>query len=169
MTHLKNADMNAADHRSGFFKYGSWLLLLTAVVMAIGFMGKAYGFGGHRGHNIEAKIERMMDKVDVSDAQRDQIRGVLDAQRPQFRAQRDKMKATRMALMRLDPQTADYDAEVNRLAAEVAQGSQELVMLMASGRKQIWQVLTETQRAKASEMMHKHRQRQFDRVASGGE
>lgn len=140
-----------------------FLLLMLTMATALFAMGAAHshdkGPGGKRGGGIEARVEHMMDKVGASDEQRTQIRAVMDGQRDKFREVHDRMRSARKALHELDPLQSGYDGEVQRLAGEIGQASSDMTVLMADGRKQIWQVLNEEQRAKAAKLKDERREK----------
>ena len=142
---------------------GPLVLFVIAGIVAAAFMyaGAAHSFPGKRHGGIEARIEKLMDRLDVNDEQREQIRSIMDTQRPAYRGLHDRMKENRQAFRKLDPTASSYDAEVQQLADTVAQQSKELMVLIADGRKQIWQVLTESQREQATALWQEHRERRF--------
>ncbi|GEM_PF-3027553 len=152
------------EHQRGFFRHSSWLLVLGAVLLAIFYMGSAQshgkGFDGKRGHGgMQARMEKMMDEVGVSDEQRTQIRDVMERQHEKFKDVHLQMRTARKSLHQLDPLDGGYDAEVQRLAGEVAENSRQMTVLMADGRKQVWQILNEEQRAKAEQLKEDRRQK----------
>lgn len=114
------------------------------------------GFGGaHAGgsgdHMMGKRLRRMMHKLDLSEAQRDQIFEIMHERMP---AAREKMKELRKGRDALhDAARAEsYDSEQARALAEAqAAVLAELMVMRTETFNQIYGVLTPEQREKAAQ------------------
>jgi protein CpxP len=131
--------------------------LAAALGLALLFSGSAGAFGRHGHRSPERGVERMLDAVEASDAQREQIRGVLgeleDLWRAQRRARRESHEAIAAAL------TGD---EIDRAALEAIRTAQ-VESFQATSQQMLGalvraaEVLTPEQRQQIAEHMREHR------------
>ncbi len=114
---------------------------------------------GHRGPNIE----RMLDSIDATDAQRAQIKSIMQSNKAQAKLDFKQIAMTRRALRELDPTASNYNSEVSRLADDLAAATRQATIDRAAIRAQVASVLTAEQRAtleaKRAENMQKRQER----------
>ena len=124
-------------------------------------MGKAHG-------GMVQRLTRMLHQLDLSDEQREQVRTILEAARPEFRAHMEAIRSARQELRNLDPATFD-EAKVRTLARAQADRMVELAVLGQKVRAQVWAVLTPEQREKAAEARARaeERRRRFRECLQG--
>lgn len=138
------------------------LFLIATVVTGVAVAGLAYAMPGggerchrdgqgmgHGGMGAEARIDRMADALDLSQKQRDQVRGIVDKSRPSMRELRDRMHANRKQLRALMQQDKTPQAEVRRLADIQGKAVADMIVLRTQMRTEIRSVLTPEQREKA--------------------
>ena len=141
---------------------GPLILALAATAPAA-----AHGPCHHRGHGGHhafgpaggpPPLVRLVHRLDLTDAQRERIRGVVDSFRTRAREQRDAIAAARNALRELDPERFD-EAEVRRLAGQLGTAISELTVMRQELRSRIFAVLEPEQRAELREMLENRRGR----------
>jgi protein CpxP len=109
-----------------------------------------------RHHNPEARLERMMQRVAMSDEQRAAVRTIVEQHQPQMDALHAKQRENRRQLANL---TVGDEAQIQALAAEQGKTAEELAVLRTQMRIKIDQVLTVEQR----EQLKQHRDRRGQR------
>lgn len=149
-------------------------LPLSGIVAVIGMASTAAAFDGgcERGHRFEGGrhgnvIERMKDELNLNDDQASQIRAIIRENREARKEQRQDRRAMRMAMRQLDPSSADYMQQVDKLAQQQAEAVKEKIKAHARVRKEIHAVLTPEQREKARQLRQQRMERQRERRESG--
>lgn len=123
--------------------------------------------GGWRGAgDPDRMLERMTRRLDLSDAQQQNIANHLEAVKPEFESLRERSRANRTALRELNTADADYAARLDTLAVEQGQLATERTMLMGRVRAQVAAELTDEQRAEMAEMRDRA-SRRFERGRRG--
>ena len=149
------------------------LLLLAALVTGAAAAGIAYakpggehcrheGPGmamghGRQGMDMETRIERMADALDLSKEQRDQMRGIVDKARPAGRELRDRLHENRKQLRALMQQDKPVEADIRRLADSQGKAVADMIVLRSKVQADIRAILTPEQRQKMQERMGQHR------------
>ncbi len=151
-------------------------ILILTLALALGAStalahGHGHGHGHHKGcRNTKAMgprtamdgpggpIMRMLARLDLSDAQRDRIRTIMEQARPRFQEQREALMNVRQQLRDLNPASFD-EAAVRRIAAGLATPMQEIAVLRQQVRSQVWAVLTPEQRGQAETLCETMQQR----------
>lgn len=108
---------------------------------------RAMGFYDRGGYgDVDGRIERLADRLDVTRAQRDALRAVVDNARPQLRALRDRLVANRSQLQRLAREPKPDETRIAQLADAQGHAVAELIALRAKMLGAIRGVLTDEQR-----------------------
>lgn len=107
---------------------------------------------------------RLFKGLDLSDDQRLQIDSILDANKADGQALRQRSKALREQMAELDPMAADYSTETQMLANQAAELKREQVLHGGEVRRQIAAVLTEEQRTELKTRMEAKRERFRERA-----
>jgi len=136
----------------------SWtttLIFGAAAVLAVACANIAYacpagGEGGMR------HMQRMADDLKLSDQQRQQFKQIHSEGHASGKALHDVLQANRKAMRKLDPGSADYHAQVVKLAAEKGELVKQMVIQHAEMRAKVYAILTPEQRKMAKEMKEKH-------------
>jgi len=143
--------------------------LLVAAVLAggLGAMPLAHAQGGdeltgcgHQHHRAafgerggpEMRMERMADRLDLTQEQRTAVRAIVDKNRPEMRALRDKMRDNGTQLRALTGQTKVDDKQVRALADAQGKAYADMIVLRARMRTDIGNVLTDQQRQQMQQM-----------------
>ncbi len=139
----------------------------TLTLSGIAFASPDKGFDGHRcerGASMHggmhggmmkhagARLHRMLAKLDLSDAQRDQVFNIVYKQIPELRAKKIALRKGRLAL-REASQSDDYDAQrIRKLADAQAKILSELMVIRAETFHKVSAVLTPEQREQLRQM-----------------
>jgi Spy/CpxP family protein refolding chaperone len=128
-----------------------------------GRMGRGGGPGGPGGLMLP------LGRLDVSDAQHEQIRGVMEQNREASRAAGARVREVRTALQ--DATTAEVmnDGAIRAVAAELANAEGDAAVQRAYVRSQVWQLLTPDQQTNALEIESNMKERMEQRRARRGE
>lgn len=123
--------------------------------------GGEYGMGGLGMH--PKMFERMAAELDLSDAQRQSIRGLFESARPAMQQRREQARANAELLRNTEPGDKDYDAVVARASRTAGELAATAVSDAAQLRAQVWGVLTPEQRVKARQLGEQRQQRREER------
>jgi len=146
-------------------KKRNWVIgsLLAATVLTAGATGVAQACGGpggfHHGAGMMSmhadRMDRMMDRLELNDAQRQSIEKIVGSQRDQMRTTRKSMQDIRKALR--DQVSADnYDpAKVRQLADAKAKLMADMTVQRTETMHQIRQQLTPEQLATLNKMQQR--------------
>jgi Spy/CpxP family protein refolding chaperone len=115
------------------------------------------GFGGF-GMNPRM-LERMADELGLSDAQRQKIRGYLEAARPAMQQLRERGRKSAERLRSTRPGDKGYDAVVAETARDAGEIASQMVRDASKLRAQVWAEFTPEQRSKAEAMQARMRER----------
>ena len=113
------------------------------------------GPGPHRGGPFMHELR----DLDLSDAQREQIRGFFKTQREQDKTDRKAQFELRRSFELATPGTAQFQSLTGQLADAEATEARSRVQQMASLRTQVYGVLTPAQRTELAEELAKRPER----------
>jgi periplasmic protein CpxP/Spy len=102
-------------------------------------------------------MQRILDRVGATPAQRDQIRAIWDALRPQLRAERTQKKNLRQQMVAALTAPTINAGEVERLRKQSMTNADKMSALFTQGMVASAQVLTPEQRKLAGEELAKGR------------
>lgn len=140
------------------------LILALTTTALLASAGATFAAGQGHGHaHRGAHMSRMLDSINATDAQREQIKSILQANKDQAKADWKQIAATRRALHELDPTASNYNSEVARLADELAQATRQATIDKANIRAQVAAVLTAEQRATLARQRAEREQRRAER------
>jgi periplasmic protein CpxP/Spy len=158
------------------------LAMPSMAAMADGGMGGGMGMGGGYGHPMGGmhgrgmhdgcsgrhdRMERMADKLGLTDAQKKQMQALRDdtrkTMRPLFEQKRDNMRQ----MMKLNPDDKDYMDQVKKLAAKQADLTEQMIIAGAQARTKFRAILTDEQKAKLKQMHEERRKAYEDRHDRG--
>lgn len=129
------------------------LCLALAIGSAASMTAFAHGHGGHAMAGSQKHIARMLDSVNATEAQRTQVKQIVDAATADMKATREASKGLREQQMALFTQpTVDANAVEalrKQMLAEHDLSSQRMVQAML----EVSRVLTPEQRQKLAETM----------------
>ena len=93
-------------------------------------------------------IARMGDQLGLSAEQRQSIKGVFDAARPQMQAMRDSMRTSAEKLRGTQPDDPNYATVVAQVSQSAAELASKMVTESSQVRSQVYGLLTKEQKAK---------------------
>jgi len=145
-------------------------ITLLASSLALGSLGLAnadndrYEKGGyhegkhckHKGARGESQLERMTEKLGLSDEQAGQVKAIQEKYAPQKQALRSKMHENRQALREAMHADTMDQAKVEQLAEAMGNLKTEKILLKSKMHSEVSQVLTSEQRMKRKSM-HQHK------------
>jgi len=151
------------------------LLAMTLVVSSVGLvtvvsaMSFADGAGcGRAGHYMAhskhdrgrgPNLERLADRLDMTEQQRAEIKAMLDDSRQQMANLREQMRENRIQLRDLAGKTDFDETAVRSIADEQGDLKAETIVLRARQRHEMKAVLTDEQRVQLDEMWKRKNRR----------
>lgn len=135
-------------------------LLSAALVTALGCAPLAFAQqSGHawHGHHGMAMGGQMYDQLNLSDAQRTQIRQLTQQSFAQAKSQMQALRQARQAFESATPGTADYQSAAGNLAEAEADAARTRTANHANLRAQIYQLLTPSQRTQLASLRAEHK------------
>ena len=103
------------------------------------------------GRGLE-KMMRMARELGLTPEQRTQLRGMMQAARPKMEDLRGQLRAENRKIREADPNAKGFDALVASSSKRIGELTAQLVQQRAQMQRQVWQMLTPEQRAKADAM-----------------
>jgi len=151
------------------------ILSMAAIAALIGMSTAAMAFDRERNQDkgFEGKkhgnhMERMRQELNLSDEQAAKIKAIFKDKHEAKKDHRDERKQFHQAMMKLDPASPSYDAEVDALARQQADAMVRSIKERAQVRKEMYAILTPEQREKAREMREERMQRAKERHQRDG-
>ena len=139
------------------FLVASGLALGVAGTVAVAQPVDSAGY--HKVHRGEHGPQRMMRRLDLSDAQRDQVSRIFQEQAP---AIREQMKVARDASreLRQSAVSGNFDrARARQLADAQAKALSEVALMRADGMSRVVAILTPEQRQKLEQLRERGERR----------
>jgi len=126
-----------------------------ATALSLGMAATAGAFPGEHGGK-QQRYERIADKLDMNDEQRQQLKQIHRQARPQMLELKDAMQDNREALRKLDPKSAQFDAQVAELAKQQGELLTQKIIQRHHLRAKVFAILTPEQREMAKKMKRNH-------------
>lgn len=105
----------------------------------------------------EVRLERMAERLQLSEVQLSQIRAIVDEARPGLRAYRDQLRDNRQQLRELDETDSADDNALRTLADEQGDLIADMIVARSQMQRAIRAVLTPEQQAQAEQFKTKRR------------
>lgn len=118
-----------------------------------------FGTGMHEGGGPERLVKHLTRKLDLDQAQQQQIENIVSAAKPEIGALRDRAAANRNAMHELDINASNHDARLNVLATEKGAIATEQALLHGRLKSEIHAVLTPEQKQELAASAGKMRDR----------
>jgi len=118
--------------------------------------------GGWRSH--DQRIEKMAERLELDDTQRQTVQNIIDAARPEMDALHKRMRVNRENARSVDSNDPDRAVLLNDIAVEKGQLVTEGALLFDRVHNDVSAVLTDEQREKFAEL----RERMLDRFDRHG-
>ncbi len=128
------------------------LSMIAAAAIGASSLAIAAGGMGHewQGHHGMAMHE--LDKLNLTDAQRDQIKQIAKQNFEQLKPQMDALRQQRQTFESTDPTASGYQTAANNLAQAEADAARARVLQRAAVRAQIYNILTPAQRTQLASL-----------------
>src|SRR5690606_17615779 len=121
------------------------------------------GFGARGVQGAMAGIDLPLRRLDLSDAQREQVRGIMGTHEAAFKEIRERQRTARQALRAaIGADTLD-EAAIRAASAEVSAIEADAAVLRARVRQDVFSILTAEQQARAKELRANADQRMKER------
>lgn len=119
---------------------------------------------GLRGKFIRRILNRIADRLNLTEQQRAEIRQILEEAKPRVQPLLLEAKATHQQIKELGRDGVYNEAKVQELAARQANTIRQLIVEKEKVKAQIFAVLNEEQRAQAIQMQEKFKQKIHGRM-----
>jgi len=126
-----------------------------AMALSLGMATTAEAFQGQSGGK-QQRYERMADKLDMNDEQRQQLKQIHRQARPQMLELKDAMQDNREALRKLDPKSSQFSTQVAELAKQQGELVTQKIIQRNQMRASVFAILTAEQREAAKKMKRNH-------------
>jgi periplasmic protein CpxP/Spy len=139
-----------------------WMMLaipLVAVGLALGAsQAQAFGPGGPHGGQaaMQERMDRLLTKVNATDAQKSQIKAIWEGLRPQLKTLNEQHFQIRRQIAQAVAAPTINTGDIEKLRQQSVQVIDKISSLMTQGTVNSSQVLTPTQRAEALAEIQKH-------------
>jgi protein CpxP len=116
--------------------------------------------GPHEGHH-HAGPWRLLGKLDLSAAQKQQVKEIMTAARPQMQNLREQMQANRLKLRQTQPTDPNYASVASQVSQTHGSLAAQMMTQRADLRAQVFKVLTPAQQGQLATLegemqAHKH-------------
>jgi Spy/CpxP family protein refolding chaperone len=109
-------------------------------------------------------LERIAGELGLSDAQRQKIKGLLEAARPGMQQLRERGRQNAERLRAAKPGDKSYDVTVAEVSREAGELMSQMVRDASKVRAQVWAEFTPEQRTKLDAMQQKMHARMQERM-----
>ena len=134
-----------------------------AITLVIAHSVRANEMHRHSGHMVQF----FSDYLDLSQAQRDQVKQILGKDQPAMQPLMQQMHQDRQQMRQLIESGAFDDAKARALATQQTLTMTELTVQRAHMFSDMYQVLTADQKTKLDKFLDRHEQRFLDHMNSG--
>ncbi len=111
------------------------------------------GERSERGHHFDAdRLPRHLEALNLSDAQKAQIKALREASHAKRQQDRQAGKALHESLFNLSPAAPNYTQEVDRIATLMGQEHADRIRDRAAIRAKEWAILTPSQQSQLAAM-----------------
>jgi periplasmic protein CpxP/Spy len=137
-------------------------IALSVPLSALAQQGPALFPAGHEARSAHEMTLHMLRGIDLTDAQRAQIKTIAESQREQIRSAMQNVHDQREAL-RVLALSDKYDAAaVAAKAEQLGRSEGEMARLVADGFQKVYTVLTPEQRQKIQQRVAQRRERHLE-------
>ena len=142
--------------------------VLSAPMMARGPEGRGgrgmRGHGGMRGPMGAGMLGLPLRGLELTDAQREQVRGIVSARQADFRAVGDRLRAAHQAQRQAVTRVPVDENEIRARVSEASAVEADFAVLRARVHEQVYQVLTPEQQAKAKTLQAERQKKRAERA-----
>lgn len=133
----------------------------------------AYGNGGYqckkgkRGMkhaSPEKRVEKMAQHLGLSETQKQQVLNLMTTHKASMKPLRDQKRALKRSMHSLDPNAADYMAQLTNLAEQKANLVRQKTLAKGQHRQQLFALLTPEQQNKMRQMREQRMQKRMQNM-----
>jgi hypothetical protein len=176
---LAQDEYDKQNLRKGFsmtIKYTRYLLPLVLLLSSAAFAGAHTSSpGGGYGSGDMGKMTGMVEKLGLSEAQKQDMAALAEMYQPRFKELAARGKADREALLAMAPDDPGYGQLTAEVSQEAGLAAAEAVILMGELQGNVYALLNSEQQAKYLELretqrvkMEEHRQQRKDCMSKDG-
>ncbi len=137
--------------------------LALAGALSVYAVAGEHRMGGMPGFMGPPMTERLADELGLDGGQRERVKAILEAAKPDFKAIREETRAMMGQLADADPAAADYQTTTANARNAAADLAARMVTQGSQVRAEVWQVLTPEQRVEARALQAQFRARMDER------
>jgi len=144
-------------------------LLVVVGVAALGESVAGKGGPWHRGDFLNRRIAHLTRALDLNDAQQQQVKSLVEAQRPAMKGLMQQMASQRAQLLAAT-QNGQFDAaKVQAIANQQGQTMANLIVVRQELQSKIYTLLTPEQRTKFDQMQQRRLEHMQKWLGSGSQ
>lgn len=121
-------------------------LVAISTVFAIGQKGGGGGWKGGRGGHHRGGFGRIAEKLNLTAAQKTQVKSIMEASRAKIQPLKESMKANRRKMNEATANGQFDEAQVSAIATEQATIGAQLIVEKERAKSQMFQILTAEQK-----------------------
>lgn len=122
------------------------------------------GKHGMKHMSPEKRVEKMAQHLGLSEAQKQQVLSLMTTHKANMKPLRDQKHALRRSMHSLDPNAADYMAQLTNLAEQKANLVRQKTLAKGQHRQQLFALLTPEQQNKMRQMHEKRMQKRMQNM-----
>ncbi|HEV2117201.1 MAG TPA: Spy/CpxP family protein refolding chaperone [Terriglobales bacterium] len=144
-------------------------LLVVVGAAALGQNLAANGGHWHRGDFLNRRVAHLTRALDLTDAQQQQVKSLVEAQRPALKGLMQQMASQRAQMLNVT-QKGQFDAaQVRTIANQQGQTMANLIVARQELQSQIYNLLTPEQRTKFDQMQQRRLEHMQKWLGSGSQ
>lgn len=122
------------------------------------------GKRGMKHASPEKRVEKMAQHLGLSEAQKQQILSLMTTHKANMKPLRDQKRALKRSMHSLDPNAADYMAQLSNLAEQKANLVRQKTLAKGQHRQQLFALLTPEQQNKMRQMRQQRMQKRMQNM-----
>ncbi|WP_286240914.1 Spy/CpxP family protein refolding chaperone [Neptuniibacter halophilus] len=129
-----------------------YIVAIGAAIISVAGIGMSVANADDREDHMQRKLDRMSERLNLSEEQEAQLRSHMAGGKDQMKAQRESRREIQRQLMQLDPGAADYQDQLSQLVLKAQKQTEAMILARAEQKEKLHQILTPEQEAKFAEM-----------------
>jgi len=144
-------------------------LLVVVGVAALGESVAGKGGAWHRGDFLNRRIAHLTRALDLNDAQQQQVKSLVEAQRPVLKGLMQQMASQRAQMLAATQNGQFVAAKVQAIANQQGQTMANLIVVRQELQSKIYTLLTPEQRTKFDQMQQRRLEHMQKWLGSGSQ
>ncbi|MGB0205530.1 MAG: Spy/CpxP family protein refolding chaperone [Neptuniibacter sp.] len=140
---------------------------ITAAAITFAGLGftVAHAKGGH--DFMEKRLQHLTQELDLTKEQQSQLSDSMESSKKAMQETRQTRNEIRKELMKLDPNSPDYQTKLDSLVLKAQEQAKQMVVQKAEQKQAIFSVLNEEQKQEFTELQEKWQSKMEKRFADG--